>query len=193
MREEDKIINYRPDLAKLLNEDLNFAKDFYAKNFQEQYYKVRAILSKSIKDDTGIELFEKLASVADKPYVLDEVFAAHRAELRAYEEYELISDARAFYTICTLSKSTFDKLIEKHNLDELTKMEKYMVESFYKRLMTPMRNPNIEIQPGHVKCYYDQPGNYGCFKRDLESGVEYLSNDCERTIEIFNTPDEEGE
>ena len=75
------------------------------------------------------------------------------------------------------------------NTDDFTIIEKYMVESFYKKLKAPLRNPNIEVKERGGKCYYDEEP-HSDFLKDLKLSLEYIEKNCLSTIELFSIPDE---
>ena len=193
MRAEDKVVNYRPELAEQLQKAMEFALKLYGGNLRATYYKLVAAACKNgndvpneisalineaaecFKDEfNGIELFEENYADKLKPYGIELVSTAHAANF-VFEVYEPV----------------FDLLKEDIDTESLTKSEKFMVENFFKRLKAPIHNPNIKIKDGETKCYYDKKYHTNInFERDLKMSVEYLQQNCQNTIEIFNTPDE---
>ena len=105
MRKEDREIKYRPSLAEILQNDLNFMKSYYSKNFPQMYYKVLSILYGSEKNEKGEKLFDMVAGWYEHPYEVLEMFSEYRRELAEFDVYEPISDARAF---CILNE-IYDK------------------------------------------------------------------------------------
>ena len=189
MRKEDREIKYRPGLAEILQNDLNFMKSYYSKNFPQMYYKVLSILYGSEKNKKGEKLFDMVAGWYEHPYEVLEMFSEYRRELAEFDVYEPISDARAFCILNEIYDKEFKARKDLVDRKDLTKMESFMVDDFYGKCFSPLRNPNIQIKDGEAKCYYDKQGHYGEFERDLKNGVEYLTNECNRIIEIFNMQD----
>lgn len=73
-------------------------------------------------------------------------------------------------------------------IDDFTKMEKYMINNFFHILLSPTRNPNIQIKEDKDKCYYDTEIRSN-FQKDLQESLRFIENNCKNTIEIFNNPD----
>ena len=201
MRKEDRTIHYRPELAGLLQIDLDFMQSYYKLNFQMVYYRLKAMLlemkinqkKESQQDVTQLkeiyQMFQTLAELLEKtPLTAYEYFDLNQDKFEEYGENEIIKPATAFRNVCRVYQNEFDTMRQKYDSLELTRMERFMVNDFYNKLFSPLRNPNIESN-GKQDCYYNEPGNYGKFERDLKSNVEYFKPECEHTIELFNTPD----
>lgn len=189
MNKNEMIINYRPHLAETLKKDLNFMLNYYTMNFPQMYYKVLSIIFGGQKNEEAQELFNKVAGWYNYPFEVREMFSEYKKELAKYGEYEPISNASAFYILNKLYKEEFEAKRILIDRSDLTKMESFMVDDFYGKCFSPLRNPNIQIKDGEAKCYYDKQGHYGEFERDLKNGVKYLTNECNRIIEIFNMQD----
>lgn len=182
MKDTDREIQYRPDLAGLLQEALKFANNFYSINFKKAYY---LLLSEYYKNSD--EELSKLLLNASKcfdsvcgEYTFDECY---EDDLKRFN-IEILSEARAAYIIFNVYKDYFDKFLKDINLENLSKMEKFMVESFFRKLKAPMNNPNIEIKEGQTKCYYDRDFS-SSYSRDLKMSLEYMNKECQSTIDIF--------
>lgn len=189
MKKEDTIIYYRPNLANTLKKDLKFMINYYNQNFQQMYYALLHLLCKSKNDKKGEKLFNDVNKWFNQPCDILELFEEHKNELMEYGESDIISSARAFYTLNKIYREEFNNLISKIDFTDLTKQEQYMVKHFYSILLSPTRNPNIEIKKGRKKCYYDDNYHYGEFERDLQSGIEYLNKECNSIIGIFEISD----
>lgn len=75
-----------------------------------------------------------------------------------------------------------------------TKMEKYTVDWFFSLLLSPTRNPNIQIHEGSVKCYYDKhPYDNGAssYRKATDYTIQYIKEDLDARLYFFETPDEE--
>lgn len=188
MKKEDTIVNYRPELAEILQDGLQFAQNLYTMNFQKAYY---VMLSKTYEknDPEYANILREASQCFDENIIYKtEKF---RKNYEFLYELEYISEPRAAAAIFSFYEDSFDKIKSRIDMDSLTKSEKYMVDTFFYKLTSPIRNPNIQIKEGHSKCYYDSPGNSKYFHEDLSAQMEYINRECQITIDIFMTPDEQ--
>ena len=193
MRKEDTIINYRPKLAEELQRIMNDTLQMYEQNQIAMFY----IMLEKVRRENGDIEGEKLLSNAAKCLLKDDIFCYERFE-RDYRhnlnklEYGLgdVTEPSAARVTFDIYKQLVEKEKEKLDMDDFTKQEVYMVDHFFNMLLAPTRNPNIQIQEGHHKCYYDEHMD-AFFSSDMKRSIEYIKKDCENTLDIFNTPDEE--
>ena len=103
-----------------------------------------------------------------------------------------ITEASAARLVFSIYKDLIEYAFSKIDTSGFSKKEKYMVELFKNIVLSPTKNPNIQIKDGKTKCYYDytKGGNYE-FERDLKNGIEFIERDCPVALEIFRTPDKE--
>lgn len=188
MKREDRQIKYRPELSKKLQDALDFANKFYKINFKKCYYLILSSYYKEKDKKLSELLFKASECFEDSLFGEENFYEYYEKTLRKDFGIEILSTARASYVIFNIYEDCFDKFLGKIDFDDLTKMEKFMVESFFRKLKAPMNNPNIKIPEGQVKCYYDRDisSNY---LRDLNFSLEYLNKECKNTIEIFSIPD----
>ena len=189
MRKEDKEIKYRPELAEQLKKCLDAALAFYNTNFKKAYYLELSKYCAASSPEESIFLKKVAECFSEQPFAEEMFHEEYEKTLTQKYHYEAVSTARAASLLFCVYKPVFELLEEKINTDELTKMEQYMVESFFKTLTAPLRNPNLEIKEGFSKCWYDRERGLN-FLRDHRMSVEYLAKHCQSTIDIFSTPDE---
>lgn len=187
MKKEDREINYRPDLASKLKVALMVANNFYQVNFKKAYYLILAEYYKNSNLELSNILYKASKCFDDSLFGEEYFYEYYEKDLKKYN-IEILSTARAAFVFFKVYEKYFDKFLEECSLDDLSKMEKFMVESFFKKLKAPMNNPNIEISEGQEKCFYDKDfrSNYS---KDLTLSLEYLNKECKNIIEIFNTED----
>ena len=191
MREEDKVINFRPELAMQLYKCMDFAKTLYSVNFQKFYYESLEIVYKDSNSELA-ELLHNASLCFGDTYHDKEMFQSeYEYELKKHN-IGYISQARAAYALFKIFEPELDKLKEEIDMESFTKAERYMINDFFRKLKAPMRNPNIEIKDGATKCYYDKTYDRS-FEKDLLSQLKYLEQNCQDIIDIFATPDEEHE
>lgn len=188
MRKEDQKVEYRPELAKALQEYLDLALKFYSMNFQKAYYMLLSLLYEK-EEPKKAEILRKASECFDSSSIALEYFYEHYEEILE-KEYgiETLSEARSAYVIYGVYGNLFDEIKSKIDTSNLSKMEQFMVDDFINRLKAPMRNPNIEIKDGNSKCYYDRDWR-SSFSRDLKMSLEFMKEGCQSTIDIFSTED----
>ena len=188
MKKEDTVVNYRPELAEILQDGLQFAQNLYTMNFQKAYY---IMLSKTYEkaDPEYASILKEAAQCFDE----NEVFGIEKFREHYEKSYNLeyVSEPKAAAAIFFFYKDAFDIIKSRIDMESLTSSEKYMGISFFYKLTAPIRNPNIQIKEGYTKCYYDMPGNSTYFHEDLFAQMEYINRECQTTIDIFMTPDEQ--
>lgn len=188
MKEEDKIVNYRPCLALILQKAMEFAQDLYSLNFQKAYYMMLSSVYEK-EDPEYAKILKEAAHCFDEK----EIFGIEKFHEYYEKEYglEYVSEPRAAFFVFNIFGDSFDKVYRKQiDFQTLTKSEQYMVDSFFRKLEAPMRNPNIEIPEGYTQCYYDRE-RWSDFHKDLERSLDYIKRECQIPIDIFMTPDEQ--
>lgn len=179
---KNREVYYRPNLAETLQKALDVANKFYAINFQQAYYEMLATIE---TDEDRKHALQETAKCFgnDNPFGMETFEEYYERQYRI----DYISPARAADVFYTLFANIFEDM--KNNIDRtgLTGLENFMVDSFFGKLTSPTRNPNIKIPEGETQCYYDR--KHEDFYHDLKLSVEYINRECSTTIEIFNTPD----
>lgn len=195
MREKQSKINYQPELAKKMKEDMELIIKFYSQNFVAVYYEMWELWCQIKGDIAGRDLFKKLSDVAAyNEFELREVFEEDRQLLKKYEIYKLISDASAFRFLAKIFDKELYALQEQAlSLGDFTRGEKGMIDIFYNRLYGPLRNPNIQIPEGETKCYYDRHPYNNYFNRDMKASIEYIKEECTWIYELFDEKEIEEE
>lgn len=188
MKDADKEIKYRPELAEQLSKCLNTAVIFYSINFKKAYY----LMFSKVHENEGFEeesaFFKEVANCFNEPWAEEQFHEKYEKILRKEYLMEPVSEARAASFVFNVYKEAFDILKEKIHIENPTKMEQYMVNNFFAKLTAPMRNPNIEIQEGYTECWYDR--NHENFLKDLKMSVECVKKNCQDIIDIFSIEDE---
>ena len=193
MKEEDKKIEYRPELADKLESCMKMAVNLYNASIRGVYfYFMSFTMEKGVHDELLLK-----ASECFKPGVTfgDEQYYEHyQKEIasRYGREIAEITEASAARLVFSIYKDLIEHAFNKIDTSGFSKQEKYMVEHFKNIVLSPTRNPNIQIKEGNAECYYDytRGGNYE-FERDLKFGIEFIERNCQVTLEIFRTPDKE--
>ena len=141
MKPEDDKINYRPDLALILQKAMEFAQDLYSLNFQKTYY---LMLSTVYEEGTGgIEKnleHARILKEAAKCFDEKEIFGIEKFHEYYEKEYglEYISEPRAAFFVFNVFGDSFDKVYKKQiDFQMLTKAEQYMVDSFFSKITIP--------------------------------------------------------
>lgn len=193
MREEDKVVNYRPELVKKLQSIMDDTLRLYSQNQVGMLY---LMLEKQFKDEGDLKTAELLSKASQcclkqDLFYYEEFVREYRDDLNKLE-YGLgdITEPSAARVVFEIYSKMVMKDKENLDLESLTKAEKYMVDHFFNVLLAPTRNPNIQIKEGHSKCYYDESRD-GSFATSMKFSIEYIQKECGNTLDIFNTPDEE--
>lgn len=193
MKDEDKIIYYRPELAKEMEKIMNNTINLYEQNQLGILY---MFLEKAERLQ-GKEEEANLLQAASKCVLQGKIFWYETFERDYREDLNKLEYSLGDITEASAARITFEivqemvlKDKEALDLEPLTKMEKYMVDHFFNVLLAPTRNPNIQIHEGHNKCYYDEHRD-AFFSSDIKRSIEYIKKDCGNTLDIFNCPDEE--
>ena len=177
MRTEDIKINYRPELAQLLQNIEDLAIHVYQTNYAEIFFKS---LSQSYENENP-ELAAYLKEIAEVFLKTNgqEIFDEKYKE-KLLKDYDIpryyVLPSYQIRMVLDVYKEQFDSL-EKQILKDypnLTKQEEYMVKSFMRKISAPTRNPNF------TNGYYHRYINYH---------IEYIKRECSIPIEQFNIPD----
>lgn len=192
MKKEDAIVNYQPELAKQLQKLKEAAIYLYRQDPRVMYYNIIADYFRQNGNVQEADLLHKIAECIKKPFGMEYFEEYYEKELQEIG-VPIKSQASAAKYVYECFKPMFQALLKKI-LDEetLTKSERFMVKSFYNKITAPFRNPNIEVQPGKNVCYYDSKEGYGEFQKAMERSIAYIEQECQITIDIFNTPDLEN-
>lgn len=193
MKEEDKKIECRPELADKLEECMKMAVNLYKANIRGVYfYFISFTTKKGVQDELLLK-----ASKCFKPGVPfgDEQYYEHYQKEIASKygrKISEITEASAARLVFSIYKDLIEYAFSKIDTSGFSKKEKYMVELFKNIVLSPTKNPSIQIKDGKTKCYYDytKGGNYE-FERDLKNGIEFIERNCPVALEIFRTPDKE--
>lgn len=194
-RKKETIINYRPKLSKELQRVMDSTLDFYKANPIGVLYILLEKPYREKGDEQGANLLSSAAKclLKDDSFSYEKFVRYYRDDLNKLEiGLGNIMEAGAARVVF----ETLSELIvqEKKKLSEsnFTKMEQHMVDHFFNVLLSPTRNPNIQIPEGEVKCYYDRHYD-ALFKKDMKFSIEFIKKECSNTIEIFRTSDKEEE
>lgn len=196
MKEEDKKIEYRPELADKLECCMRDAIKLYKKEPREFFYFVVSLLCKEQGDLEGKELFLNVSKCFNKESRFGrEKYYEHYykdVKLKYGEKIADITSASAARLLFIFYKEKIENSFNAIDTSNLSKQEKHMVEHYKNILLSPTRNPNLQISEGSHLCYYDSliNGDYK-FNRQIESEIEFIERNCQATLDIFRTPDEE--
>ena len=201
---------YRPDLANQLRQVLNTAITFYSVNFLHMYYdflsKVYVLTEDNAKEFNADFFVEKYADkntengqkslflkkVADcfkNPNEYKKFIKKYAYDMEKKYHIKLVSEAEAACQLFNMYGNNLfenfkNKIIEQTKNPPLTDMELFLINDFFLIVTSPMRNPNIQVQEGETKCWYDNHP-YDNYKADFAQSVQWISENLERTIEIF--------
>lgn len=201
---------YRPDLANQLKQVLNTAITFYSVNFRYMYYDflskayvltednakefnsyffVEKYADKNTENGQKSLFLKKVANCFNNPNGYKKFIKQYAYDMEEKYHIKLVSEAEAACKLFnTYGSNLFEdfknKIIEQTKNPPLTDMELFLINDFFLRVTSPMRNPNIQVQEGETKCWYDNHP-YDNYKADLAESVQWISENLERTIEIF--------
>ena len=196
MKEEDKKIKYRPELADKLESCMKDAIKLYREEPKKVYYLLMSLLCEEKEDLEGKELFWKSSECFDKEnrFGAEEYYEHYYKDIKERYGSDVadITSASAARLVFAIYKEDIEQSFDAIDTSGFSKQEKYMVEHFKNIVLSPTENPNIQIKDGNAKCYYDytRGGNYE-FERAVKSGIEFIERECQVTLEIFRTPDKE--
>lgn len=193
MKEEDKKIEYRPELADELEECMNTAIKLYQSNIKGVYfYFMSFTMEKGVHDELLLKASECFKPGV--PFGEEQYYEHYQKEIASKYGCEIaeITEASAARLVFSIYKDLIEHAFNKIDTSGFSKQEKYMVEHFKNIVLSPTRNPNIQIKDGNTKCYYDytRGGNYE-FEKAVKFGIEFIERECQATLEIFRTPDKE--
>ena len=191
MKEEDKRIECRPELAKKLQEAMDFAIDIYSANIKKTYYK---FLAKAYADEDKekSDFINKAAKCFDGSLMGSEQFyeyydrdLTHKYHVAPFSYENVGKLVFPVYQMC------FDELKKECLVEGLSKSEQYLIKFFFEKLTAPLRNPNVVVHEGSIECFYDK--NHEpilSFERAMKDSVEYIKRECPYTIDAFSLPDD---
>lgn len=186
MKPEDIKVNYRPELAHLLQNIEDLAIQVYQTNYAEIFFKS---LSQSYENENP-ELAAYLKEIADvflKPNGQDIFTEKYKTKLLT--NYDIpryyVLPSYQIRMVLEVYKEQFNSIEQDilKQYPDLTKQEEYMVKSFMRKISAPTRNPNFANGVYNA----DISEFYAYIKRH----EEYLKRELEPTIEMFNIPDKE--
>lgn len=197
-KKEDIVINYRPKLAKTMKNHMDVFLAAYRLNPISTLY---SYLSKLYEDKGEQETANLLKEASDC------VFKGNYWDWEKFEkdyteplnkiacDLGTVSEASAASIVFYTYREEIEKLKNNtlQSVSDLTKSEKYMVKRFYHILASPTRNPNIKVQEGECRCYYDKNEHnyFVSFSKDMKCSIEFIEKKCGDILDVFNTPDEE--
>lgn len=201
MKEQDKKILYRPETAAYLREKTEKLIALYSADQRGVMFKAFAIFLRERGDSPDeARLMQEAADAINStdPYAYGRFCSEHKEGLKAVSEMsgttciEDITEASAMRWL----KTTYEKLIDsfRDGLDTtgFTKMEMYTLDTFFRVLSAPLRDPNIQIKDGSACCWYDsQTGSNTLYRHAMENTIEYIRKNNGNTLDIWETPDEE--
>ena len=196
MKEEDNRIEYRPELADKLENCMKGAIRWYREEPKKVYYLLMSLLCKEKEDLEGKELFWKASKCFDEEnrFGTEEYHEYYYKEIKKRYGRDVadITSASAARLVFDIYKEDIEQSFDAIDTNGFSKQEKYMVENFKNIVLSPTRNPNIQIKDGNTKCYYDYTsgGNYE-FEKAVKFGIEFIERNCQVMLEIFRTPDKE--
>lgn len=192
-RQKNMKIHYRPDLSKTLQKIMNDTLQLYKQNQIVMLYTLLAKIYIKNEDTEGAKLlFDAAKCLLKNDFFCDEEF------IRKYQKdlnklgYNL-GDITETQAAGIMFKVYEDAIIrERNTIDEtgFTGMEHFMIDKFFHMLLSPTRNPNLQVKEGHIKCYYEEQ-RFSDFLSDLKLSIEFIQENGRNTIELFNTPDED--
>lgn len=190
MKKEDKEIQYRPELADKLEECMNTAIKLYQANIKGVYYYYMSFtMEKGVHDELLLKASECFKP--NVPFGEEQYYEYYQKEIASKYGPEIaeITQASAARLVFSIYKDLIKYSFDKINIDNLSKMEKYMVEHFENVVLSPTRNLNIQIKEGNTKCYYDSTtARMFELEKDLKAGIEYIKKECQNILDIFRTP-----
>lgn len=193
-KKEDIVLNYRPELVKTMKNHMDVVLAVYRLNPISTLYSFLSKLYKDKGEQETANLLKEASDCVSKGNYWDwERFERDYKEPLNKIAYDLgdISEANAASFVFDNYKEIIEQAKNKtlESTNDLTKSEKYMVERFYKILSSPTRNPNIKVQEGKSKCYYDEHKLDSSFSEDLKISIDFINKECESILNIFNTSD----
>lgn len=196
MKEEDKKIEYRPELADKLKSCIKDAIKLYKEEPKKVYYLLMSLLCEEKGDLEGKELFLNASDCFDEErcFGVEKYHEYYYKDIKAKYGSDVaeITSASAARLVFDLYREDIENSFDAIDMSDFSKQEKYMVEHFKNIVLSPTRNPNIQIKEGNAKCYYDNTrGGDFEFERDLKNGIQFIERECQPTLDIFRTPDKE--
>lgn len=188
MKKEETIIGYRPELAQRLKAAMDMAIKLYSANFQKIHYGMLASVYEDI-DKNASEFFKAISDCFDKYYFSEEVFAEHY-EYDLIHKYHMspVSETAAARSVYQTFGKVFDTM-EKNifiKYSNLTRYEVFSIQSFFRKLTAPMRDPNLLLEEGQLVCHYEE--NHKPYSSTLKRSIEYIEKECPYLIELFDAP-----
>lgn len=184
MKVEDIKINYRPELARILQNIEDLAIKIYQANYAEIFFKALSETYENENPELAAYL-DEITNIFSNPNG-QEIFV-EKYKTKLLENYDIpiyyVFPSYQIRIVLEVYKEQFDAFEQQilKNYPDLTKQEEYMVKSFMRKISAPARNPNF------ANGYYEK--NISEFYRYIESHIEYIKRECSIPIEQFNISD----
>lgn len=197
MREQDKKVSYRPEIAEQLKKGMNDFLYLYETDQRVVLYKLLAIYFEKTGDGEKSELLDHGANLlkSDRPYADEEFYEKYESQisklrLEGVEDLGNVTEATAFRNLIPLYKKYSDDLRQGIDTTDFSKTENYMLDSVFSKLESPLRNPNVQIKDGQTLCYYDRERRSSGFRDAMKSSIAYIRENIEQSLSIWEEKDE---
>lgn len=197
MREQDKKVSYRPEIAEHLKKGMNDFLYLYETDQRVVLYKLFAFYYEKMGDGEKSALFDHAANLlkSDRLFATEEFYEKYASKisklrLEGVEDLGNVTEATAFRNLIPLYKKCSDDLRQGIDTSDFSKTENYMLDSVFSKLESPLRNPNVQIKDGQALCYYDRERHSPGFRNAMKSSIAYIREDIEQSLSIWEEKDE---
>jgi hypothetical protein len=184
MREEEKVVNYRPNLAEQMQETLDTCIKFYSENPILLYM---LILMNSHKDASVRGISEKCFNDLNKKgWISDDTLDTCDSV-----GFQVPTQAQAAKMLFNIYEKDINSMCDAlYNIadgtNKLTIVEKNLIKEFKQILTGPVRNPNLEIHKDSM-CWYDL--SQLDYLKETDISRNFIKDRCKHIVAIFNTED----
>lgn len=193
MKKEDTIISYRPDVAKAIRKGMENMLNLYSKDQRGVFYKVVALHMENSGDaQTAALLNEASELVLSGDFWDTETFCykyedkLNHVMIAGYALGEM-TQVEAFIELVPLYKDIAEDIRKGISTEGFSRSEQFSFNRLMSIIKSPLRNPNVQYNG------YYMNGHAHEFPKYMKSQVEFIRNEIESTLSLWETPDEEEE
>lgn len=189
MTNTQREINYRPALSEQLQSVLTQTLSAYRRNFQTMAYLLTGTLLEA-QNPGAKDFFCQIAKLfaSDDWSAMDEFELNYKDDMLRLYRLRPFTDVEALTFWYQAIEKNIDELEKEVDTTDLTKLEKYYVTHFFKELKSPLRNPNLKVQPNRQKAYYEEHPTE--LRTSINQSYDYIEKDLQKVIDMFAISDQ---
>ena len=185
---DERVVRYRPELAKQLQNAINDTLKLYQENILEAYYLLVSKTYSQSGDSEATNLLKNAANCVSSEILYKECFDKdYKTKLNTLQcGLGEVSEAQAANVVFFKYEVHIEDIRQSilKSAGSLSKFEKFLVDDFFDALKSPAHDPNLKIQEGELRCFYDNSPSE-VFRQDLILQLGLMKAECEIIIKMF--------